>query len=475
MDHTAARPFDALGERYERAYGHLRERHAALDWLCARLPAGARVLDVGCGTGRPAAARLAAAGFGVTGIDVSATMVQIAARQVPGARFHHADVRDFAAEPGGYDAVVAFFPFLQMPRRDLDRVLARMISWVAPGGHLLLAAVPLDAEDRAITWLGQPVRASGLPAPAYAERLTAAGLTVLHARVSEFVPDYPGMGPERHVFCYARRPGGPPAPAHELCGPHPLPERHRGPLPYVPAGWLPFERRLDRGDVHVVANAVAGNTRVLDVGGGSGTIARAIAARTGDCVIVDPGVEAVTLKQLQLTPGRAERLPFRDGAFDAVVAAWTLHHADDLVTSVAEMARVCDAAHPAARIVVVQGAPDSQVTALINEVCAPIAGEPPSHQGFLLGRAATVLSRHGYTDVAFRRVPLNVRFPEREPSQRAGLAAETLASLWYHGHPRHRQMRKALVQRTREHFAGGATTLRADGVMMTARPPRLDP
>ncbi|MEV4256321.1 class I SAM-dependent methyltransferase [Spirillospora sp. NPDC049652] len=205
---SAARAFDALGVRYEHAYGHLPEQHAALDWLTARLPAGARVLDIGSGTGRPAAERLVEAGFQVTGIDVSATMVEIASRQVPGAVFRQVDARDFATEPGSWDAVCAFFPFLQMPRAELDAVLARVATWIAPGGHLVLATVPADVEDLEITWMGQRVRATSYPTEVYLERLAAAGLTVLHAQVSRFVPDFPGMGPEEQLFCYAQRPAG---------------------------------------------------------------------------------------------------------------------------------------------------------------------------------------------------------------------------------------------------------------------------
>ncbi|NWJ69683.1 methyltransferase domain-containing protein, partial [Pseudonocardia sp. ICBG1122] len=69
--------FDSLGISYEHAYGHLPEQLAALEWLTARLPEGARVLDIGSGTGKPAAAHLVKAGCTVTGIDTSATMIEL--------------------------------------------------------------------------------------------------------------------------------------------------------------------------------------------------------------------------------------------------------------------------------------------------------------------------------------------------------------------------------------------------------------
>lgn len=70
---------------YEDTYAHLLQQLAALDWLLARLPERAAVLDIGSGTDRPTADRLAAAGHRVTGYDVSRTLVDLARAQVPAA------------------------------------------------------------------------------------------------------------------------------------------------------------------------------------------------------------------------------------------------------------------------------------------------------------------------------------------------------------------------------------------------------
>ncbi|HWO25524.1 MAG TPA: class I SAM-dependent methyltransferase [Kofleriaceae bacterium] len=204
----AARPFDALGLKYEQAFAHQPERREALEWLLTQLPAGARVLDIGCGTGRPTAEVLTQAGHAVTGIDVSATMIDIARRQVPGARFEQIDVRDFASEDASWDAVCAFFSLLQMPRRDLDAMLRRIAGWLVPGGCFVLATAPVDIEELSFLWMGQPLCVTSYPTERYLELLRAAGLEIVHARTSLFRPDFPDMAEEEDLFCYARRPGG---------------------------------------------------------------------------------------------------------------------------------------------------------------------------------------------------------------------------------------------------------------------------
>ncbi|MFD0355675.1 class I SAM-dependent DNA methyltransferase [Streptomyces sp. NPDC127110] len=220
----AARPFDALGKAYEDAYAQIPERLAAVDWLLARLPERARVMDVGCGTGRPAADLIAAAGHDVTGYDVSHTMVELARAQVPQARFELADVRNLPQAPGQWDAVTAFFALLQMSRTDLDATLARIAGWLAPGGLFAFATVPLDAEDVEVRWMGQTLRCTGYPAPTYGRLLREAGLDVVHEHLSVFHPDFPGAHPEEHLFIHARKPGGPAVTPHSLTGPPPLPE-----------------------------------------------------------------------------------------------------------------------------------------------------------------------------------------------------------------------------------------------------------
>jgi len=92
MGLSAAELFDALGKDYETAFEGCTAQREEIEWLLDELPERARVLDVGSGTGRPAAELLTAAGHEVTGVDVSPKMVEIARAQAPGARFELADV-----------------------------------------------------------------------------------------------------------------------------------------------------------------------------------------------------------------------------------------------------------------------------------------------------------------------------------------------------------------------------------------------
>lgn len=207
MGLSAAELFDELGKDYETAFAGFAAQREEVEWLLAELPEHARVLDVGSGTGRPTAELLTAAGHEVTGVDVSPRMVEIARAQVPDARFEVADHRTLAYPAGTWDAVIAFYPLLQLTRADIDAALARFADWLAPGGIFLMATVPADVEDVEVDFLGLTVAGvSSYPAEVFRDRLTGLGLEVVRELTVEFQPDHMAAGPEPALFMAARKP-----------------------------------------------------------------------------------------------------------------------------------------------------------------------------------------------------------------------------------------------------------------------------
>ncbi|MEV0981662.1 class I SAM-dependent methyltransferase [Streptomyces sp. NPDC049915] len=213
MSDTEERPpaavvFDALGADYEKAFAASPAHLASLDWLLGRLAPGSRVLDVGSGTGRPTAAALAGAGHDVLGVDVSPVMVSLASRQVPGARFRHADIRELPLEDASFDAVCVYFALLQMSRQEQTGVVGRLARALRPGGTMVLATVPADVENLPIDFMGQPVRATSFGAEDFAALARSAGLTVLARHAREFTPAHASATPEPHLFLYCSKAEG---------------------------------------------------------------------------------------------------------------------------------------------------------------------------------------------------------------------------------------------------------------------------
>jgi cyclopropane fatty-acyl-phospholipid synthase-like methyltransferase len=113
--------------------------------LTARLPSGASILDIGCGSGVPIARTLAAE-YHVTGVDLSQEQIRRAQQIVPNATFLHGDIMAMTFPAATFDAVVAFYAIFHLPREEHPALFQRIATWLKPGGYLL-ATVSAVAED----------------------------------------------------------------------------------------------------------------------------------------------------------------------------------------------------------------------------------------------------------------------------------------------------------------------------------------
>lgn len=83
--------------------------------------------------------------------------------------------------------------------------------------------------------------------------------------------------------------------------------------------------------------------RVLDLGTGTGVASEVLQAHGAEPIGLDLAEEMLLHQQASRPPGvagDARSLPFRDGCFDAVVAAFSLNHVPDLGLAVGECERV---------------------------------------------------------------------------------------------------------------------------------------
>ncbi|WP_194909252.1 class I SAM-dependent methyltransferase [Catenulispora rubra] len=202
---TQAAAFDFIGERYDEAFPHKEGQVAAGQWLVGQLEPGARVLDVGCGTGVPTARQLVTAGARVTGIDISPVMLELARTNVPQADFRLLDITEIDSGIGPFDGVVAFFSLLMLPRAQILGALGRLHRVLRPGGYLALAMVEADMDDVPIPFLGVSVHVSGF-FPEQLRRLTIeAGFEVLEEHSLKYAPSSAQALPEIQQFLYCRR------------------------------------------------------------------------------------------------------------------------------------------------------------------------------------------------------------------------------------------------------------------------------
>ncbi len=129
-------PYDSVAHEFDTARAEFKEKRY-LDYLIEGLPSGSRILDLGCGSGRPITHYLDASGYLVTAVDSSPEMLRLARTRVPGAEFIQADIESLALERS-YDAVVAWDSLFHIKRERHVAVFERCYAWLGtPGGFLL--------------------------------------------------------------------------------------------------------------------------------------------------------------------------------------------------------------------------------------------------------------------------------------------------------------------------------------------------
>jgi len=148
-----------------------------LDRFCALLPAGAALLDIGCGSGLPMARELLRRGFDVTGVDGAPTMLALFQRNLPGVEAHLCDMRQLALNRR-YSGLLAWDSFFHLSPNDQRNMFWRFQAHAAPGAALMFTSG--DTEGEAIGILeGDPLYHGSLDPGEYRILLDAAGFAVI--------------------------------------------------------------------------------------------------------------------------------------------------------------------------------------------------------------------------------------------------------------------------------------------------------
>lgn len=181
--------------------------------------------------------------------------------------------------------------------------------------------------------------------------------------------------------------------------------------------------------------------RVLDVGCGTGVLARAAAARVGEGGLVwgvdpNPGMLAVASRvagDVRLRAGRAEALPFADQSFDRVVSQFALMFFEDPTAASREMARVL---RPGGTVAVatwaaIEESPGyARMAELVEEVVGPDAAEALGAP-FSVGTEERLRSAlaDSFPEPSVTRLPGTASFPSIEAWVRTDVLGWTLRDL----------------------------------------------
>jgi len=181
MGDDPANGYDACAEAFMRARNPGIGALVMLEWA-ATLPAGAAVLDVGCGSGVPGCQLLLNARCAVYALDASPRMVTEFRRRFPRVPVECAALEESSFFGRTFAGVVAIGVIFLLPPEEQPRAIARLTQALEPGGKLLFTA-PREACTWRDVLTGR--ESVSLGQAAYEHALRSAGLTLESERYDE--------------------------------------------------------------------------------------------------------------------------------------------------------------------------------------------------------------------------------------------------------------------------------------------------
>jgi SAM-dependent methyltransferase len=156
---------------YERAF---------LEKLTSGLPRHAKILDLGCGTGRPIAESLVKRGLSVTGVDQAEDLLRLARERLPEGRWIQAQMETFEPDEE-YDGAVVWDSLFHIRREHHKSILRRILGSLRKHSRLILTVGGSDHPPFTDTMFGQFFFYDSHPPAEVLRLLESLGATIEHA------------------------------------------------------------------------------------------------------------------------------------------------------------------------------------------------------------------------------------------------------------------------------------------------------
>ncbi|VBB05028.1 s-adenosyl-l-methionine-dependent methyltransferase [Lucifera butyrica] len=149
---TTVKAYNACAADFTAKFMDLALYKDSLNHFINLVPAGAKILDAGCGPGNIARLLLEKQkGFRVSGFDLSPEMVKLAINNVPGASFQIGDIRNLSSWEPGYDAIIAAFSIVHLSNDETLQFIRNVSCLLKAEGLFYLSCIQGDHAGYATT------------------------------------------------------------------------------------------------------------------------------------------------------------------------------------------------------------------------------------------------------------------------------------------------------------------------------------
>ena len=205
-------PYDRIARDWNNLRTDFRPGEKAIfDQILSSLPPKSRVLDLGCGTGRPIAKMFLDAGHRVLGIDESVSLLKLAKQRLgaDGAEWRYGDLVEFEfsdPEVGDFEVAICWDALFFLKREVHRRVLENLHRALRPDGWMAVTSGGSANPPFTDTMFGVEFSYDSFPPDEMRALVSGVGFEIVKADWLEL----PAGGREkgRYVILARKRAGG---------------------------------------------------------------------------------------------------------------------------------------------------------------------------------------------------------------------------------------------------------------------------
>ena len=148
--------YNKIAKTYHKQRNKYNSTHLLLKFK-KLVPKGSKVLDMGCGAGVPVSKFLTMNGYDVTGIDFSSSMLKLAKKNVPEAKFFEMDMTKLKFKSNSFEGLVSFYAIIHVPKEKHAKIYKSLHRILKPNGIILITVGTCDWEETVDNYLGAPM------------------------------------------------------------------------------------------------------------------------------------------------------------------------------------------------------------------------------------------------------------------------------------------------------------------------------
>ena len=178
--------YETIAEAYAQTRSGTSEDVRLVDDFASRLPQGGRVLDAGCGGGRPVSALLSPR-FPVVGLDLAEAQVRLLRNHVPAASPVVGEMTRLPFRDASFHGALSLYAIIHVPRDEHRALIQEFHRVLRPSGVALLCMGETDLPHDVAEYMGTRMFWSHFDGPTNERLLTEAGFEVVWSRpVADF-------------------------------------------------------------------------------------------------------------------------------------------------------------------------------------------------------------------------------------------------------------------------------------------------